>query len=357
MPYQTRNVLRRALWGQEFNFVLTAKLRVPDTLEFTVPLAIIGHQSNSNGETWLRELSIERRDFPLFLVKRDGRTSNPSLSAEVKGSNTYTSRGAAAGVSALARVSQLTGAAPNVITRLTKESTKASATQFDLALSNLLASSVTERTNSDRPLAHWPAESRETPQGLEISLRVPENGNWDDPKPKEVGRWIISFAEPRPSVFSDWSVCTTPQSGKQNTASPDAMRCSTTISGAQQKISAEVRPSEILNFDLVNGASQKLGTIRAFLAQQEWFTTAVVAFAGTNAEADDNASNLFCRRVINEIAGLDLSDFDARLVLWAVYKGMPVTFPNRFKTAADCKDSIGNQTAVPAAPIVATVPR
>jgi hypothetical protein len=195
------------------------------------------------------------------------------------------------------------------------------------------------------------------PQGLEISLRVPENGNWDDPKPKEVGRWIIGFAEPRPSDFSDWSVCTTPQSGKQNTASPDAMRCSTTISGAQQKISAEVRPSEILNFDLVNGASQKLGTIRAFLSQQEWFTTAVVAFAGTNAEADDNASNLFCRRVINEIAGLDLSDFDARLVLWAVYKGMPVTFPNRFKTAADCKDSIGNQTAVPAAPIVATVPR
>lgn len=340
LPYKPRNILQRALWGKEFNFVLTAKLRIPDTLEFTVPLAIIGHQSNSNGETWLRELSIERRDFPLFLVKRDGRTSNPSLSAEVKGSNTYTSRGAAAGVSALARVSQLTGAAPSVITQLTKDSTKAAATQFDLALSNLLASSVTERTNSDRPLAHWPAESRKSPKGLEIILKVPKSGDWDDQDAMEVGRWIISFAAPRPSVFSDWSVCTPPQSDKTNV---NVIRCSGTISEAQGEISAEVQPSEILNFDLVNGASQKLGTIRAFLAQQEWFTTAVVAFSGPNAEADDNASNLFCRRVINEITALDLSEFDARLVLWAVYKGMPVKFPDLFKRAADCKDSAGDQ--------------
>lgn len=353
LPYIPRNILHRALWGKEFNFVLTAKLRIPDTLEFTVPLAIIGHQSNSNGETWLRELSIERRDFPLFLVKRDGRTSNPSLSAEVKGSNTYTSRGAAAGISALARVSQLTGAAPSVITQLTKDSTKAAATQFDLALSNLLASSVTERTNSDRPLAHWPAESRKSPKGLEIILKVPKGGDWDDQKLMEVGRWIISFAAPRPSVFSDWSVCTVPQSDEANL---NAIRCSRTISEAQSKVRAEVQPSEILNFDLVNGASQKLGTIRAFLAQQEWFTTAVVAFSGTSDEAVDNASNLFCRRVINEITALDLSEFDARLVLWAVYKGMPVNFPSRFKSAADCKDSTGNSPTVRTEPVVTTVP-
>ena len=352
MPYEARDPLSRALWGKEFNFVLTAKLRIPGTLEFTVPLAVIGHQSNSDGETWLREMSIERRDFPLFLVKKDGRTSNPSISAEVKGSNTYTSRGAAAGISALARVTQLAGAAPSVITQLTKDSTKAAAAQFDLALSNLLASSVTERTNSDRPLANWPAESRQSPNGLEITLKVPKNGKWDDQDLQLVGQWIISFAEPRPSIFSDWSVC----SDKKNIASSDAMRCSTTISDAQKKISAEVRPSEILNFDLVNGASQKLGTIRAFLAQQEWFTTAVVAFAGAKAEADDNESNFFCRRVINDIAALDLSDFDARLVLWAVYKSMPVTFPKRFKSAADCKDSTGDQPAAHAASVVATIP-
>jgi len=64
LGYKPRNWLARAIMGKEFNYVLTAKLRVPDTMEFTVPLAIIGHQSNSDGETWLRELSVERRDFP-----------------------------------------------------------------------------------------------------------------------------------------------------------------------------------------------------------------------------------------------------------------------------------------------------
>jgi hypothetical protein len=325
LAYKPRNWLSRAIMGKEFNYVLTAKLRVPDTMEFTVPLAIIGHQSNSDGETWLRELSVERRDFPLFLVKRDGRSSNPSISAEVKGSNTYASRGAAAGVSALARLTQLTGASPTVVTQLTKESAKTAAAQVDAALSRLLTTSVTERTNSDRPLRNWPPQSFTTPTGLQIVLKVPEDERWDDAGPKEVGRWTITFDAPRPSIFSDWSVC------KTASLRP---RCSATVAEARSNVTQEVRPAEILNFDLVNGA-QKLGTIRAYLVQQEWFTTAITAFANPNVGAD--TVNLFCRRVVNEITGLDLSEFDAKLVLWATYKAMPVTFPASFASAADCK--------------------
>lgn len=324
LAYKPRNWLSRAIVGKEFNYVLTARLRVPDTMEFTVPLAIIGHQSNSDGETWLRELSVERRDFPLFLVKRDGRTSSPSVSAEVKGSNTYASRGAAAGVSALARLTQLTGANPAVVTQLTKESAKTAAAQVDAALSRLLTTSVTERTNSDRPLRHWPPQSSTTSSGLQIVLKVPEDEEWDEKSPKEVGRWTITFDAPRPSIFSDWSVC------RKSSEKP---RCSDSVGEARKMVAKEVRPSEILNFDLVNGA-QKLGTIRAYLVQQEWFTTAITAFANPNVGAD--TVNLFCRRVVNEISGLDLSEFDAKLVLWATYTAMPVTFPSSFSSARDC---------------------
>lgn len=332
LEYKPRHWLARAIMGKEFNYVLTAKLRVPDLMEFTVPLAIIGHQSNSDGETWLRELSVERRDFPLFLVKRDGRSSNPSISAEVKGSNTYASRGAAAGVSALARLTQLTGASPTVVTQLTKESARSAAAQVDAALSRLLTTSVTERTNSDRPLRHWPPQSFSTPSGLQIVLKVPEDEQWGEADPKEVGRWTITFDAPRPSIFSDWSVCR---------GAGQKPRCSGTVEEARAMVTQEVRPAEILNFDLVNGA-QRLGTIRAYLLQQEWFTTAITAFANPNVAAD--TVNLFCRRVVNEITGLDLNEFDAKLVLWATYRAMPVTFPASFTSAADCTPAT-DQTA------------
>jgi len=228
-------------------------------------------------------------------------------------------------VSALARLTQLTGASPAVVTQLTKESAKTAAAQVDAALSRLLTSSVTERTNSDRPLRNWPAQSFITPSGLQIVLKMPEDEHWDEASPKEVGRWTITFDAPRPSIFSDWSVC------KTATQKP---RCSAMVAEARLKVTEEVRPAEILNFELINGA-QKLGTIRAYLAQQEWFTTAITAFANPNVGAD--TASLFCRRVVNEITGLDLSEFDAKLVLWAAYKAMPVTFPASFTSAADCK--------------------
>lgn len=87
MPYLKRSLIARAIAGKDFNVVATAKMRISNVLDISVPLAIIGHTSNSDGENWIREVYFERRDFPLFLVKRTGEASTPSVTAEIKGTS------------------------------------------------------------------------------------------------------------------------------------------------------------------------------------------------------------------------------------------------------------------------------
>jgi hypothetical protein len=336
LPYQQRLWLSRALVGKDFSVALTAKLKVADVLSLTVPLAVIGHQSNSEGEVWIRDLQLERSDFPLFLVKSDGTGSVPNLTIELKGSNTFSSRGAAAGVSALARVVKLAGAEPAVITRLTKSTTESAAAEIDSAISRLLSSSVTERYGDDRDLRRWTSKSPTAPEGLELTFQVPKDeGDWGSP-PLVVGTWTLTFAPPRPSVFSDWSICT----------DDTKLRCSADLPAAQAKVRQEVRASEILNYRLLHNAPE-IGTIRAFLLQQEWFTTAVTAFAKNRQDYD--AASLFCQRVVNEIVGLGLNDFDGKLVLRAVSTGMPILFPDLAKAPA-CKSVLDELNASPPTP-------
>ncbi len=348
LPYTKRPWLNRALVGKDFSVALSAKLKVADVLTLTVPLAVIGHQSNSEGEVWIRDLQLERSDFPLFLVKSDGTGSVPNITIELKGSNTFSSRGAAAGVSALTRVAKLAGAEPAVITRLTKSTTESAAAEIDSAISRLLSSSVTERYGDDRDLRRWAGNGPNAPQGLELTFRLPEDeGDWGSP-PREVGTWTLTFAPPRPSVFSDWSICTAPSGsgeGKNEKGAEAKLRCSANLSTAQAKVRQEVRASEILNYRLLHNAPE-IGTIRAFLLQQEWFTTAVTAFAKNRLDYD--AASLFCQRIVNEIVGLGLNDFDGKLVLRAVSTGMPILLPDLTKAPA-CKSVLDDLNPSPPA--------
>ncbi len=332
LGYEPRPWPLRALIGKEFNYILTAKLTVDKSPALTVPLLAIGHQSNAEGEVWVRDVQRERNDFPLFLVRTDGTGSAPHITVELKAANTFSSRAAAAGVSAVAQLAKFAGAEPGVITTLTKSSTEAAASQVDSALSRLFASSITERIGSDRDLRRWKGPGHSAvPPGLTISANLPHED--DLRKMDPVGTWTLSFSPPRPSIFSDWSVCAQADDGQPD---HDGHRCSATLAEARTKVRDDVRDSDVLAYKLVRNAPS-IGTIRVFLVQQEWFTAAIASFAQSRSGTD--TMRPFCQRIVNEIVGLGLNDFDARLVLRAVHTTMPIALPDLLQEPY-CADAI-----------------
>jgi len=326
VPYKKRAWLSRALVGKEFSVNLTANITV-GAFESTVPLATIGHQSDTEGEKWSRVIHHSTLNFPLFLVKTDGSASVPVVKVSVNGTKSYSSRGAAAAVQVALGVARATGQAAPVVTRLSEQSAKDKARAIDDAISKLFASAITEEHWTDRDLRYWRTSSVNEPQGVRVTFKIPSGeNNWDSPL-QEVGSWIITFDYPRPSIFSDWRIC------KDDTLP----RCTKNRVEAEKNVHKEINTGQVLNYILLNG-DQVLGTIRAFLSQQDWYISAQAGFA-TPALVNATATT-FCKRITNEITGLGLNGFDAEIVVWAVVNGMPLPGNAKFSVIEGCKNSI-----------------
>lgn len=328
LRYRNRSWLSRALVGQELSITLTAKVTV-GAFEATFPLATIGYQSDSEGEQWNRVIHHSMSHSPLFLVKSDGSASVPIVRLSVNGTNSYASRGAAAAIQTALGVARATTQPATVITRLSEQSTKDRARAVDTAISKLFGSGIAEEHWTDRDLRAWRVSGNDEPHGVRITFRIPSSqGDWDSSL-FEVGTWTITFDYPRPSIFSDWRICGTDR----------IPRCVISRENAERAIHKEVDPGQVLSYALVDG-NQGLGTIRAYLSQQDWYTSAHVEM-GNSTTAEGAASSL-CRRIRNEITTLGLNGFDAAIVVWAVAKGMPMpsSAPD-FRSIQDCESSIG----------------
>lgn len=328
LPYEPRNWIIRSLVGREFSINLTAKVTI-GTYEVSIPLATVGHQSNSDGEQWMRAIHHDGSRFPLFLVKTDGSASVPKIVVSVKAANTYASRGAAAAVGVAVQLAQAVSAEPPVVTKLTATSTTKSSQAVDAAISKLFGSGITEEHSTDRDLRLW-SNAEGQPSGILITLRIPTSETDYNSTPLIAGSWRITFDFPRPSIFSDWRVCPDRELPKE--------RCAATLDAAQKKAITELTASDILNYKLVNGSSE-LGTIRAFLTSQDWYANAITSFASHDTKEAMEAAGPFCRRIANEIGALGLNAFDAYAVVWATYVGMPVKFPS-FQKVPDCNEKI-----------------
>ena len=328
LPYKKRSWLSRALLGQEFSINLTAKVTV-GAFEATFPLATMGHQSNSDGEQWNRVIHHSMSHSPLFLVKSDGSASVPIVRLSVNGTNSYASRGAAAAIQAALGVARATSEPATVITRLSEQSTKDQARAVDAAISKLFGSGIAEEHWTDRDLRAWRVSDKNQPHGVRVTFRIPKDeGDWES-RLFEVGTWTITFDYPRPSIFSDWRIC----------ATDTIPRCVTSRENAEKEVHKEISPSQVLSYVLVDG-NQGIGTIRAYLSQQDWYTSAHVEMVNP-AMAKGTVSSL-CRRIRNEITGLGLNGFDAAIVVWAVAKGMPLpSAAPDFRAIEDCESSIG----------------
>jgi hypothetical protein len=325
LQYKGRSLLRRAIVGKEFSVNLSAHITV-GTYESTVPLATIGHQSNSSGELWNRVIHHTKADFPLFLVRNDGSASIPSIKIGVTGTKTYTSRGAATAVQVALGVAKATSASASVITKLSEQSTKDKARAVDEAISKLFASGIAEEHWTDRDLRSWNADGNK-PRGVKVEFMIPgDEEDWNSPK-QIVGTWTITFDFPRPSIFADWRIC----------GDSSMPRCVSNPDKAIEKIHKSLDPGEVLNYMLVNGGNS-LGTVKSFLSQQDWYVSAQSALAD-KAKVKEAAGGL-CRRIKNEITGLGLNGLDSEIVLWAVVNGMPLPSGVNFSQIDDCMEPL-----------------
>jgi hypothetical protein len=327
LPYNSRYFLTRLFWGSKFDINLSAKIKVGD-YEATAPLLSISHQSNRDGELWARSIKHKLLNFPLFLVKEDGESSIPDVRITLAGSKEYTSNMAATALQvSLAAIKQVAPEA-TVLTKLTEQSSKDTARAIDGAIGKLFTSGINEEHVSDFDLREWNSN-----KGMQVELKLPFKEKAWDKDLRPVGNWTISFDEPRPSIFSDWRICE-----KEDLE----ILCMDERGKALNKVHNAINSGEVLNYSLVKNGNG-LGTIRAYITQQDWYLTTLSSLKGKGSEDDDKkAVDNLCRNIINAITGLGLNGDDAEIVVWAVIKGLPRAnnmSVDTYKGAASCDEA------------------
>jgi hypothetical protein len=155
---------------------------------------------------------------------------------------------------------------------------------------------------------------------------------------------MLTFDDPRPSIFADWRICVPMSAAGARPApgasAPDpALRCAGSRADAVAADYRDFDPDAVLAYTLVGG-QQTLGTVRAWLAQQDWYNSAI-ADLGAAAKRADAASGL-CRRIRSAVAELGLSTTDQHITVWSVINGMPLAGDavTALKQSPDCKTSL-----------------
>ncbi len=306
-PYESRSALARYFFGINRTVNFAVKVTV-GSFAATVPLVTLGHVSNAtDGEGFVRTVYYQAENFPLFLVKADGSNSVVSGQFSVKASDQYQS-GAGAIIQTAQTVIKAVAPQSAVVTTLSAQATKDAATAIDGAINKLLARSIDEEPWIDNDIRRWGA-------GVSVTFSIPfQEGAWDQAY-GHVGTWTITFDYPRPSIFSDVQICPV----KEQTT----CKANFTAAAMQAQTDTAKRPEQVLAFQLLNGA-QTLGTVEAYLKQQDFWTTAQKAFQAKEGVKADDVSQ-FCRSIRNSMATLNLNYIDSGIVVVSVRKSSALT--------------------------------
>lgn len=329
LRYESRTLLARYFFGKDYSVNLTAKVTVGAFVE-TVPLITLEHQSNSDvGEQWSRAIYHSSSHFPLFLVKSadDRQSTIPEVQFKFRRATEYSSRAAATTMQAVLGVAQVISPASAVVTTLSTQSMKDRSDALDSQISKLFSFGLSEEHWASEDIRYWKAK-----RGARLTLSIPKN---EDPKAdglnrEPIGTWVVSFDDPRPSIFSEWRICI-PMSKAgarkfvkepvQEQIDDMLLKCAPSLLAAQIEAYRALDSDEILSYSLVSLGSN-LGSIRSYLTQFDWFISAQ-GDLGAETSARIAAPN-FCRKIRGAITNLGLNGADASIVVWSVMQSMPL---------------------------------
>jgi hypothetical protein len=316
VPYIKRKIFWRLTVGKRYTTNATLKAKAGRFVA-TVPLLTMDHESSSKkGESFTRGAARTSFDYPLFLVRGDGAADIGSFDFEVNASDGTTANAASLALNVAEGFLKTVAPSSGLLTTLTEDQNRNVAGALDNAVSQLFSSSVSERQSFDISLKAGKTYTIEVVgPGTEGSLRNIE---------KRVGKWTVSFATPRPSIFSDVLIC--PTSGSKPLCKGDF---SAARSAAVED--ARTRPMSVLDFKLFEG-EQQLGTIASYLRQQTWWTDSVTA--AQDAKAPAKLPEL-CRKIRAAIVSIGLNDLDGRIVAQSAVESDMV--PGNIRDAAEKK--------------------
>ncbi len=217
-----------------------------------------------------------------------------------------------------------------MVTTLSQQSTKDVAAAIDQAIDQaigrLFTTNIDEEHLLDQDIGRWPPGG-----GATVALNIPgAESDWTSASAdKPVGTWTIRFAAPKPSIFSDITIC--------DTVVPTAgVCCRANYVTAATDAERAVSPGEVLSFQLINGA-QSLGTVATYLKQKDWYTAALSGFATTGGVSTGSVGQ-FCRSIKSSITDLNLNAVDAGIVTNAVRRGLalPTSVADQMNTTHEC---------------------
>lgn len=313
IDYEKRKLLWRMGIGKTytFNSILTV-----DVGNFTdsVPLLAREYESSSSaGESFSRTVSFDGLGFPYFLAGSDVRTRVARFSARADMAEANSSQVASLGLSALREALKAVAPSSGVVTTLTKDSSKAVADKIDSQADKLFATTVGEELKFDVNLS--------AADSYRITLYGPTKETDELMKDEQqvLGVWTVRFAEAKPSIFS--------------TITCSAGQCDRVGAYAQ----ATADPAYVLSFKLVDRIGE-MGTVKAYLRQQEWWSGDIQNLA-TTTDTNDRAFGRFCRKIRDAMAELGLNDLDGRIVASSILNSGLVSgaIQDGMRTQADCK--------------------
>jgi hypothetical protein len=283
------------------NISLTASLST-ETGRFkdVTPLLFRKYESGrTKGENFSKEITFDDRQFPLFLVTGDPASQIAKFMLDVKSNNQPTTDITAMSIDFLSNALKAVSPTSSVVTSLTSESADKVAAKVDEGLGKFFSKSVSEKSRFDVDLYRY------KPTILSVfGSKTEEN----DLYPTHIiGQWKISFAVPRPSIFS--SVECTEDAATKACASDSKTKAFN---------DATRRPNTVLSFTLIDKIGN-LGTVIGYLKQQDWWATDLGLLGSTKNYGS------FCRKIRGAMGEIGLSEVDGRIIGYSVSQSGSVT--------------------------------
>lgn len=269
--------------------------------------------ARKSGENFTREMTMDDRQYPLFLVTGDPTSQIARFTFDARFESKPSTDAAQMSLGFLSNALKAVSPGSAVVTSLTSESADKVATKVDESFGKFFAESVGEKLRFDvdlyrfKPMVITAFGGAKEEQSLKPNLII--------------GQWRVSFAPARPSIFSSVECV-----ANQNTGACDPTRKKAAFDDAV------TRPNAVLAFALIDKVGNS-GTVLSYLKQQDWWASDLGALQGSGEFA------AFCRKIRGAMGEIGLSDIDGKIIAYSVSQSGTVT--NRVKTGlqneADCK--------------------
>lgn len=330
--------------------VANVSVNAPD-LQVTIPLYSVTHASGRKlGNTWQSNYTSSNLQSPLFLI-----SSNSVLAVTLKSdiSSDLKSQGVSGAIYAITKAVDIAAPKASLLTPLSSDDVKSTATALDTTISELNASAISEKIDIHREISSWRPTSEIEIVGCAPFVRIEQKAGRSGAKEATeatettgcsnrpdvdghgdttVGLWHLTLACPRVSIYDARTICrlTDPMDFLDDNA----------IQSQKSDIASQVTDAAILAFQLTNQI-----TVRDFVKGQDWFST----FIGLKAPKDTDYET-FCHSFQMGLEAQGLNGFDSALVLRAAIRSLPqLTLTRsefaRGKAGAKCVDLLSYENA------------